>query len=171
MEPGAYDVFLPCDPHAEGAVINFAQVNPGQLLDLGLAPTEFYIPDHRRLWQAMVRVVLEHNLTRPGQFYLALLEEVAHDDSTHSVLEAVDPQTDWMFEQSSPDSPVRGIQWCVDQIKRCQQARNLIDAAQQIAEHAFKVPVENFDVTDASAVLSRVAGVPTREELGMTLPI
>lgn len=163
---------LPCAPAAEDRVINYGQVYPDQILSLGVTPGDFYDPNHRRLWASMVAVCLQSGEMATGSFYLALINELRREYSpsgSNHILESVDATADW--ESSSPDEPVREVRYWIEQINRCVVARNLIDAASKIAELAYRVPGIHFDVIDASAVLSHVAGIPDRAVLGMELPI
>jgi replicative DNA helicase len=165
-------ISLPNAPSAEHRVINYGQIYPDQILSLGLAPGDFYDPQRRRLWSAMIAVHLQSGESESGSFYLALLDELRrehHGESTR-ILESVDATADWQ-SSSSPDEPAREVRYWIEQVKRCVVARNLIDAASQIAELAYRVPSVYFDVTDASAVLSRVAGVPDEGVIGMEIPV
>ena len=168
------EIVLPFDSAAESVLINYGQTYPERITDLGLAPADFYNMKHRRIWQAMVTLRLEQpQVVDPGAFYLQLSEYLASDRGRdpRSTLNSVDASADWTTRACAPHAPVHDVQYFIGQIKRCVEARSLIDAAQQIAERAYRVPEERFGVTDASVVLSRVAGVPVKEELGWTLPV
>jgi replicative DNA helicase len=166
------DLPLPHDSLSESRIINFAATYPQRLLDLGLVPDDFYDRNHRRIWHAMVNTRLEqpHEVS-PGAFYLSVTDRLAssaqHDPE--SILKSVDLAADW--RAYAPGAPTRQVDHFVSEIRRCVQARRLIEAAQEIAERSYAVPNQCFDVTDASVVLSRAAGAETIRRIGIELPI
>jgi hypothetical protein len=166
------DTSLPCDSHAERALISFGLLYPERTLDLGVLPTDFYDLRRRRVWMAMVTVRLLRASESPAEYLLRVCAVVLRNEPhAAKVLSKIDLSVDWVSDRSTDCAQTRDIFYWVDRLKRCVVARKLIDAAQQIAERAYRVPHESFDVADASVVLSRVAGVPIREELGMELPV
>ena len=167
---------LPADLRAESAILNYAQIYPNCILSMGVILDDFYDRKHRFLWKAMIAVAMDNSQIQldSGRFFELLFLHTSQHGQQYSVrelLSSFDPFADWQYDSWLPDAPDREIDYWIERVKRCVVARKLIDAAQRIAERAYKVPNENFDVVEACAVLTRIAGVSTMEEFGMRLPI
>lgn len=166
------EITLPSDLRAENAVITYGQVYPDQIMTLGLVPDDFHDRNHQRLWASMARTYMQSDETAPGTFYLQLIDELRSGNDrakADRILESADATADWLAE-NDPGSPSRSIDYWVKQVRRCVVARKLIDAAAQIAERACRVPRDEFDATDACAVLSSVAGEPDVAVYGLEIP-
>lgn len=148
----------PCDSRAEDKLLSFLIMHPDRIGDVDLAP-DIYFPEHRVIWQAMVRVHMRTPGLTFGHFLVALRREL-HSMKCHGE-PAIGPHEErcegWRYLKVptlDPSHP-ENLDYWRDRLRRCTEARRLIAAAQSIAERSWHVPERPFTAADASDILEK----------------
>jgi hypothetical protein len=159
----------PADAAAEAALLNLVMIYPEQMATLDLG-ARLYLPEHRTLWQVMTRVWMRDGPLESGLWSLALYRElhVVCNGGRHSGPCSPECRAGLYWDVlCKGDVPFAGkpdIDYWLDRLDRCVEARRLIEAAQFQAACAWR-----GDVDGARLAAQRSAAV--KRDPGIEIPV
>lgn len=185
----------PRDELAETIVLGKLLIRPTRIDGVDLSQL-FLASDNRLCWRSMVFARTEYpdvlNTADPtwDGFFNSWLTGLSQDKGeslrlaacvvccSDEFLRAMEERS-FETEYDDPDTPLRPVQdyyhpyeWWVARLQHVRQARGLISAAQEISEHAWRVPERSFTVDEAVTMLKQIpTGKDVYTSSGMDIPV
>jgi hypothetical protein len=137
----------PVDGTAEAALLNMLVIYPEQMATLDLG-ARLCLPEHRTLWQVMTRVWMRDGRLEAGLWSLALYRELHVVCNGGRHLGSCSPECcaalywDVLCRGDVPFAGKSDIDYWLDRLDRCVEARRLIEAAQFQAACAWRGDLE-----------------------------
>jgi hypothetical protein len=165
----------PVDSLAECIVLNHLLLNRELIESTDLGPCLIF-PEHRDIWQAMRTVQQRTPDLSFGAFYLALIDELerAHPGQGFALVELLrvgdtELERGWdEYRRANRDDLGRrdfhhGFEWWLARLRRISDARQVIRAAHEAAERAWREDV------DGALQALRTAPQPRDRVIGVDL--
>jgi hypothetical protein len=161
-------------------LLNFVLLDPSLLntLDVG---ADLVFPEHRDCWQTMCRVHMRTPGLEAGAFFIEWLMELeAHGkarlvDVLDLTWYEIDGRPRWREQEEDADwqaftrrhrrtiPPHRSVGYWLERVRACAEARRLIQAAQTMAERAWRLDLDGATKAAERAVVQRTGHLKPSE--------